>query len=163
MRYNYSSLNYWFDAIKTPYTFLTPDSFRILAQAFAVDPVDMMSSTSITVSGRDFQFLILKAWSLFCIRFTFESFDCLWVKFACRGFSYGILNLSDNLITRKSIWLNHRIIYRLQCIGTATIRRLLLLFSTYFSTTFANISTYSHAYCRSDRYLYASIESRTSA
>lgn len=79
--------------MNTPYTFSTPADFSILAQEFAVDPVDIMSSISITVFGGSIPDLSTKACSLFFIRFIFDNFDCLWVQYARIGFILCIQSL----------------------------------------------------------------------
>ena len=139
--------------MNTLYTLSTPADFSIFAHAFAVDPVDMMSSMRITIFGSCIPDLRAKACSLFFRRFTFVSFDCLRVQWARIGFILATPVLRESHDVRRSIWLNPRIIYRLQCIGTLTRAISSWDSSQYCSTIFINRSTYSSTCWRSDRYL----------
>lgn len=86
-----------------PYTFFTPADLSILAQAFAVDPVDMISSMMITVPGSVNHDFKVNAWTLFFIRFIFVSLDCLRVQLAHIGFITGIHTLYESHAVMRSI------------------------------------------------------------
>jgi hypothetical protein len=153
---------YIFDERNTPITFSTHEFLSTFAHSFAVDPVEMTSSIRITVFGIFVWYFIVNVFTLFSSRFSRVSFDWCIFHLLRRRFWKGIHVCFDRYLTINPVWWNHRMKYRLQCIGTGTSRIFSSWFMLYWSTIFDNRSTNRSTFSRSEEYLYRVIFSSIS-